>query len=586
MASARGGRGPGIFPVCRWRPADVNRKVTPLLLVDRLEIDQRSLEGFPEPAAVILGDGRLVAANPRFSSDAGLLDGGGRALSAAVLACLDGVIVQRRRTRCGARDKDGDSIFELIALPLAGDPPRWLLLAKEVTVEVSLRDALVESRARYMDIVALSGESAWETAEDGRFTIITPSGMAGYQPRQLIGQDPGSLLDPTRAPPTILPFSTPLALKAAHLWLRHADGHSICFEVSAVPLYDANGVWRGARGICRDVTEERQNRSFLAELRNNERLLARINEVFRKKSIPDDMLLAAAEASIQGLEASGCQILVATPAKFETDLALVVSAGSCGESSISGPLLAAMTKDAQPAVRVEARQGWSRLMAPTIYSGQLIGALLVWRSSAQPVWTRQELQLVGTLAGQLATAIDQRADYHRLLDASRTDLLTGLYNRRAFDDELTRRFQRLNRGSRMAALLFVDLDNFKFVNDLRGHAVGDEVLRHVADILRCNTRSSDLVARIGGDEFAVWLEDVSEQDAVKRARIFLAAGEALSGYSGDAKKPLQMSIGIAPHDAEGVETIAALMKRADAAMYQIKRSGKASVAVAPPPEVG
>jgi len=561
--------------------------VTPLPLVDRLEFDQGSLEACPEPAAVVALDGRLVAANRLFSRDAGLLDADGTGLAAAVLACLDAVLLQRQRTRCAVQGKDGDSLFDLTALPLAGRAPGWLLLANDVTVDVSLRDALVESRARYMDIVALSGESAWETAEDGTFTIITPAGMAGYAPRQLIGKDPASLLDPARAPPTILPFSTPLALKAAHLWIRHADGHSVCFEVSAVPLYDEGGVWRGARGICRDVTEERQNRSFLAEMRNSERLLARITEVFRKKSNPDEMLLAAAEASVQGLEAGGCQILVATwsePAG-ELDLVSVVSAGACGEPTIAEPLLAAMARDPNPSVRVEAAQGWSLLMAPTIYGGQLIGILVLWRSASQPVWTKQDMQLVGTLAGQLAAAIDQRTNYHRLLVASRTDLLTGLYNRRAFDEELSRRFQRLNRGARMAALLFVDLDNFKVVNDLRGHAVGDEALRHVADILRGNTRGSDLVARIGGDEFAVWLEDVSEQDAVKRARIFLSAAAGLANYSGNAGKPLQMSIGIAPHDAEGNETITALMKRADAAMYQIKRSGKASFAVAPPPEV-
>jgi len=211
---------------------------------------------------------------------------------------------------------------------------------------------------------------------------------------------------------------------------------------------------------------------------------------------------------------------------------------------------------------------------------------MLWRNPTQAAWNDQEAQLIGTLAGQLAAAIDQRAEYLRLLDASRTDPLTGMYNRRAFDDELQRRLNRLDRDRRRAALLYVDLDNFKTVNDLRGHDVGDEALRHLADILRTNTRSTDLLARLGGDEFAVLLEDVSELDSVKRAKTFLLAGSALAQYSGNAAKPLQMSIGIAPYDPDKRESVTALLKRADAAMYHVKRSGKGNYAMAPPPGDG
>jgi diguanylate cyclase (GGDEF)-like protein len=293
------------------------------------------------------------------------------------------------------------------------------------------------------------------------------------------------------------------------------------------------------------------------------------------------MLLAAAEASMQGLAASGCQILAVggQSADLPSDLSAAVTVGSCGEAASLTPLVAEMIADPDRAARVMVQDGWSLLLAPTIYGGDLIGAILLWRSPAQPAWSSQEAQLIGTLAGQLAAAIDQRANYLRLLDASRTDPLTGLFNRRAFDEELHRRLVRLKRDGRLAALLYVDLDNFKVVNDLRGHALGDEALRHVADILRSNTRSSDLLARIGGDEFAVWLEDVTESDAIKRARTFLVAGTSLTAYSGNDRRPLQMSIGIAPHDPARPENIDALMKRADAAMYQIKRSGKGNFAV-------
>jgi diguanylate cyclase (GGDEF)-like protein len=220
-------------------------------------------------------------------------------------------------------------------------------------------------------------------------------------------------------------------------------------------------------------------------------------------------------------------------------------------------------------------------LVPTFYAGRLIGALLLWRSPTQPDWNPQEIALISALAGQLAVAIDQYSDYHRLLNASRTDALTGLFNRRAFDEELERRWHRLSRDRAPAVLFYLDLDNFKIVNDRRGHETGDEALRHVADILRRNTRGNDLVARLGGDEFAVWVEEISEADAVRRAKVFLAAAVSLNHYSGSKRKPLQMSIGIATYDPESKESIAALIKRADSAMYEIKMMGKGNYALAP-----
>jgi diguanylate cyclase (GGDEF)-like protein len=219
-------------------------------------------------------------------------------------------------------------------------------------------------------------------------------------------------------------------------------------------------------------------------------------------------------------------------------------------------------------------------MAPTLYGGRLIGALVLWRTTDQPPWTAQETQMVDALAGQLAAAIDHHIHYHSLLDASFRDPLTGLLNRRAFDTETLRRFHRAERSNKCAALLYLDLDNFKHVNDCHGHQVGDAVLCHVADVLVNNTRSSDLVARLGGDEFAVWLDDVTEEAAVKRARIFLAAAETLAPYSGSEENPLHLSIGIAIHRQDRKESLEILVSRADAAMYRVKRSGKGDFAVA------
>jgi diguanylate cyclase (GGDEF)-like protein len=276
-------------------------------------------------------------------------------------------------------------------------------------------------------------------------------------------------------------------------------------------------------------------------------------------------------------------VAVQDPRDGTTRFDPVISSGECPDPGLLTDQLRSLVDDGgRP--RFEKTAAGLALLAPSFYAGSLIGAVILWRNPAGAAWNDVDLRLAATLAEHIAPVIEQRNDYNRLLDASRTDALTGLLNRRAFDEELLRRVQRLNRDRRRGALLYLDLDNFKAVNDRRGHAVGDEALRHVADILRGNTRGIDLVARLGGDEFAVWLENLSEVDAAKRAKVFLAAGASLVGYSGSPDQPLQVSIGVAPFDPERAETVAALMKRADAAMYQVKHAGKGNYFVALLPE--
>ena len=133
-----------------------------------------------------------------------------------------------------------------------------------------------------------------------------------------------------------------------------------------------------------------------------------------------------------------------------------------------------------------------------------------------------------------------------------------------------------------AALVYVDLDNFKLVNDRLGHQAGDDALHRVAGILSAGARGGDLVARLGGDEFALWLEDTDEKGARVKAAALLADGRPLAALSSDEARPLGLSVGIAVWDPVAVETLDQLVERADAAMYEVKRRGKGSALVAAP----
>lgn len=546
-----------------------------------LRFDSETVLSFDEPACVLDQNGRVILANALFSRDRGLLGADGEALSEPVAAGLAGGGRNARRVQ--VTGPDGARIFDLYVFSLAR--PGWrLVLAVDRSVDVSLQNALVSSRARFKTLVEVSSDYAWETAADGTFSMVAPKGIAGVGPRDLIGHRPGELLEPSAPQAAISPFSTPVPVDDIEIWMRHVDGSLLCFEVSAVPLYDERGEWRGARGVCRDVTETRKHQRFLAEQRNRERIFARITNVFRHEADPNDMLQVAASTSTHGFGAGGCQIFTA-PIRPQVvvgrpQLTLTVAFGNVGTVEQVEALLERLLDGPREQPLVIGAGDFSVLLSATVYGGRLVGAILLWRGPGHGAWTDGDRQLLASLSGQIAAAIEQRASYRFLFEASRTDPLTGLLNRRGFYDEMKRRFKRLQRDVKTAALVYLDLDNFKLVNDLHGHAKGDETLCFLSDILRNNTRSTDLVARLGGDEFAVWLDNADETVAINRAQVFLAAAGALISYSGASDRPLKLSIGIAIHDPKRPEDINEFVSRADMAMYSVKRGGKGSYAMA------
>ena len=127
---------------------------------------------------------------------------------------------------------------------------------------------------------------------------------------------------------------------------------------------------------------------------------------------------------------------------------------------------------------------------------------------------------------------------------SRTDALTELFNRRAYLEEPDRALDRAQRNEQSGAVIFVDLNNFKSANDVHGHDVGDKVLGELAALLMRTTLSYDFAARPGGDEFALWCENIDKPSARRRARELLRHCRHLDAYSSTPSKPLGLSIGI------------------------------------------
>jgi diguanylate cyclase (GGDEF)-like protein len=153
---------------------------------------------------------------------------------------------------------------------------------------------------------------------------------------------------------------------------------------------------------------------------------------------------------------------------------------------------------------------------------------------------------------------------------SRTDPLTDLPNRRLFVDELRRAGARIHRTGKPIAVSYIDLDRFKAFNDRFGHAAGDAVLRHVAGILERHVRGNDVAARLGGAQFAVLLDQCTEDNARKTMTRLL--DQLVAGLREIAKGDVGVSVGVACFDGPQLSP-EAMIDHADAAMYCAKGQG-------------
>ena len=182
------------------------------------------------------------------------------------------------------------------------------------------------------------------------------------------------------------------------------------------------------------------------------------------------------------------------------------------------------------------------------------------------------------LIGQIADITERREMSERLAHAALHDSLTALPNRDLFIDRLEMALRRARRGGRLVAVMFIDLDDFKLVNDSLGHEVGDRVLRAVADRMGGALRTSDTLARFGGDEFTVLCEEVTgEAHALEIAeRLQEAMRRPLMVTGGATHVSFSVGIALSGDEAEGGAT---LLRQADTAMYRAKAGGPARVEV-------
>lgn len=425
-------------------------------------------------------------------------------------------------------------------------------LAIDVTAAREFERRLRDSERRFRSLAENAYDVIWTATLDGRITYASPSveRLTGYSPAALRDYHVYDAI-PAESAAQIRDALEQLrtrGVQPARHWeiqQRRRDGRWIWVQVTMDILRGENGAPREILGITRDVTEQREVQ---------ERLRARVTAI---------------ESAAEGV------IITDTAGRMEyVNPAYVALTGFSVEDSLGKRPGALLDEANEPGELF-------REIAETVYRGE------VWRGEIDR-WNLSEPERIASLTvspvtdddGRLVrlVAIMRDVSAHKAMESRLTkmahyDSLTGLPNRRLFFDRLADRLRLAQREGRELALLFIDLDGFKGINDTLGHAAGDEALRAVAARFTEVLRTSDTLARVAGDEFTVVLGPSAETPDAEHVASRLIASLNTPVMVSGSDCQLGASIGIARYPADALDADE-LLKRADQAMYAAKRGGR------------
>jgi diguanylate cyclase (GGDEF)-like protein len=213
------------------------------------------------------------------------------------------------------------------------------------------------------------------------------------------------------------------------------------------------------------------------------------------------------------------------------------------------------------------------ICVPLIARGQIKGALNIYREGDGVAFSETEFEIAKRFGDAAALSLDNAEIRERLEHQARTDSLTGLFNHSVFYERLLQSLQESSRTHMPLAVLMLDIDDFKHVNDIHSHAVGDELLRFLAEALRAIVRPEDVICRLGGEEFAVVMDGCGGEDAVRVAERVQSRLAAVD-FPGIGRMTVSVGLALGPEHAMNPRELAAC---AEAAMMTAKAQGKNQV---------
>lgn len=471
--------------------------------------------------------------------------------------------------------RDGSSFWnEVFLTPVAdadGVVRRYIGVLHDVTARVTSAVELEEAEARYRTLIetipAVTYVADWD--ELGSFRYVSPQveGLLGHPPAHWLGNtgvweehihpdDRARVLAETR-----YAYHQQKAFDCEYRMVA-ADGRVVWVWERDTVIRDEHGQPALTQGIITDVTATRIAEAALAESEERNRGVVH--------ALEEGLLIYGADGRVLSCNAAATRIL-----GVPEDELLYRSADEWP--------VRILQEDGEPLPRGEMPS--QRALRHTLPQRDVVLRVVqpdgaeVWASvSSHPLVREGESRPYGAVTA-FSDITERRRAQEQIAFLAYHDPLTKLPNRALLDEHLALGLARARRSGASVALLYVDLDDFKAVNDSLGHAAGDELLRRIAVRLRGVVRSTDLLARQGGDEFLILLTDLERDPRMAAEAVAKQVEQALLEpfMIADAEFEIGSSIGISiyPHDANDADQ---LLRHADAAMYEVKQAGRGGIA--------
>ncbi len=417
------------------------------------------------------------------------------------------------------------------------------------------KKSLVKSEAKFRTLVESSSDLIWEVDASGHYTYVSPKikELLGYEVNEVIGKTPFELMPEEEAEYILEKFAAIIKEHRPFTSMlsktRHKDGQIVVMETSGVPIINQEGILIGYRGIDRDITEWKR---------------------------ADDALKKMTDKFILHFEQSPLAII-----EFDTDFK--VTAWNPAAESIFG-----YTKEEAIGHRAEElilpeniipdlNDVWDALLSEeggyrntnenVTKEGNLI--ICEWYNTAL---IDRNGQVIG-VTSVAENVTEQKLAEQRILHMLHYDALTGLPNRTLFQDRLEQECRKAKRSKRLVAVMLMDIDHLKSINDTLGHQTGDILLNEVAVRLKESFRASDTVSRFSGDQFAVIIPELEKPEDIEHVihSVLDRFKTPFNFFENEFFVTFSIGVSYYPLDDTNAEN---LLRNADTAMYHAKDLGR------------